>query len=36
LAFFSLALMALVIDYHAGGERLSADEVDHYLSIING
>jgi uncharacterized protein (DUF1330 family) len=26
--------LALVIGYHGGGDRLSAAEVDHYLSII--
>ncbi|MEH6448435.1 MAG: hypothetical protein V7765_07180 [Oleispira sp.] len=29
-------VLALVIGYHGGGDRLSAAEVEHYLSIIEG
>ena len=29
-----VAVLALVIGYHGGGERLSVGEIDHYLSII--
>jgi len=31
-----VAVLALVIGYHGGGERLSVGEIDHYLSIIEG
>ena len=31
-----VVVLALVIGYHGGGEKLSGEEVDHYLSIIAG
>jgi uncharacterized protein (DUF1330 family) len=36
LGLVLVLVLALVIGYHGGGDRLSADEVDHYLSIIAG
>jgi uncharacterized protein (DUF1330 family) len=31
-----VVVLALVIGYHGGGEKLSDEEVEHYLSIIKG
>jgi uncharacterized protein (DUF1330 family) len=36
LGLMLVLVLALVMGYHGGGERLSAAEVDHYLAIIKG
>jgi uncharacterized protein (DUF1330 family) len=36
LGIVLVLVLALVMGYHGGGDRLSADEVEHYLSIIEG
>ncbi len=36
LGFVLVLVLALVMGYHGGGDRLSGEEVEHYLSIIKG